>query len=162
MPLLCYSPEDIWGEEDDECLRRPVVPANWERFLVYPSRIRAFEYNDRPHGKGLLIDHNTAYACSINTTTDPGHTSITFSVTPDTSLWSVLERVCQKTKLETTECGLASFSDVTLAPLDMDATVADLKSGDHSLILLTPARFVDGIVIGRVVTSVASSHTVVE
>jgi len=76
---------------------------------------------------------------SISTTTDPGHTSICLSVTPDTPMRTVLERVCRKTKLDMNECSLSIWdSDFTL--LDMDVKVADLKS--RSLILLTPDQFV--------------------
>jgi hypothetical protein len=50
-------------------------------------------------------------------------------------LRDVLDRVCQKTKLELTECTLALAKDST--PLDMEDTVADLGNERH-LVLITP------------------------
>ncbi|KAJ7320801.1 hypothetical protein DFH08DRAFT_890228 [Mycena albidolilacea] len=80
---------------------------------------------------------------SINTPTDPGHTSVGLSVLPDTSMRNVLAHVCQKTNLETTGCSLVLASDSGRTPLDMNTTIADLDSGE-GLVLLTPeGRFPD-------------------
>ncbi|KAJ7872292.1 hypothetical protein B0H14DRAFT_2722166 [Mycena olivaceomarginata] len=73
---------------------------------------------------------------SINTPTDPGHTSVGLSVLPDTSMRNVLAHVCQKTNLETTGCSLVLASDSGRTPLDMNTT--------RALVLLTPeGRFPD-------------------
>ncbi|KAJ7175222.1 hypothetical protein C8R43DRAFT_599790 [Mycena crocata] len=54
MPLLCCMPPDVWDEYDDECLRRPVVPADWTRPLVYAHRVRGFKIYDAAPSTELL------------------------------------------------------------------------------------------------------------
>ncbi|KAJ6480410.1 hypothetical protein C8R45DRAFT_1216121 [Mycena sanguinolenta] len=56
-PLLRCFPVDIWDEDDDETLSRPIVPSDWERPLRYSRRVRSFQYDDRdfsPHSPELL------------------------------------------------------------------------------------------------------------
>ncbi|KAJ7142816.1 hypothetical protein C8R44DRAFT_195023 [Mycena epipterygia] len=45
-PLLSCMPEDVWDEEDEECLHRPVIPVDWKRPFIYSSRVRSFKYDD--------------------------------------------------------------------------------------------------------------------
>ncbi|KAF8142805.1 hypothetical protein K438DRAFT_1877402 [Mycena galopus ATCC 62051] len=49
MPLLKCMPGDVWDEDDDGSIRRPVTPADWERPLAYSHRVRSFRYKDRDH-----------------------------------------------------------------------------------------------------------------
>ncbi|KAJ6541062.1 hypothetical protein DFH09DRAFT_1322913 [Mycena vulgaris] len=57
--LLNCMPEDVWAEpdsDDDEeedngmGLARAVLPADWDRPLVYAHRVKYFHFDDREHG----------------------------------------------------------------------------------------------------------------
>ncbi|KAJ6575746.1 hypothetical protein DFH09DRAFT_1455163 [Mycena vulgaris] len=58
-PLLNCTPEDVWAEpdsDDDEeednrmGLARAVLPADWDRPLVYAHRVKYFHFDDREYG----------------------------------------------------------------------------------------------------------------
>ncbi|KAJ7673981.1 hypothetical protein DFH06DRAFT_752203 [Mycena polygramma] len=51
VPILRCMPDDVWDKDDFECLRRPIVPTDWERPLVYSHRVKSFKYADELWGQ---------------------------------------------------------------------------------------------------------------
>ncbi|KAJ6483516.1 hypothetical protein C8R47DRAFT_1132468 [Mycena vitilis] len=53
LPLLRCMPDGVWDKDDSECLRRPIVPTDWERPLAYSHRVKSFKYEDEIWGHSL-------------------------------------------------------------------------------------------------------------
>ncbi|KAJ7243904.1 hypothetical protein B0H12DRAFT_1129934 [Mycena haematopus] len=119
------------------------LPPEWVKISCHSPTTPTFHRGQpfAPLAQTISSTERILLRINSDTWTDPGHFSVGLSVLPDTLMRDVFEKVCLKTKLDTTECSLALTSNGNLTPLDMDifVTVADLMhlKDTHNLILLT-------------------------